>query len=181
MSWFAMRRARANREMGTLTPNVWKLVEENFNLSTALAVRDIADLEFQVQDPNGECFTVKLGAANCSCREYDLIGIPCIHALAASTKIGFPSDALVAPYYHVPTWRESFAGKIYPVPSVGGLEIGSGTTTDLLPPEVRRPPGRPRKIRILSRGEFKSGQSSTRRCRRCGRTGHNKASCRNPI
>lgn len=94
MSWFAMRRARANREMGTLTPNVRKLVEENFNLSTALAVRDISDLEFQVQDPNGDCFTVKLGAASCSCHEYDLIGIPCIHALAASTKIGFPCSNL---------------------------------------------------------------------------------------
>ncbi|KAF3582489.1 hypothetical protein DY000_02033429 [Brassica cretica] len=44
-------------------------------------------------------------------------------------------------------------GKIYPVPSVGGIEIGSSTPNDLLPPVVRRPPGRPRKVRILSHGE----------------------------
>ncbi|KAF2604649.1 hypothetical protein F2Q70_00027265 [Brassica cretica] len=73
-------------------------------------------------------------------------------------------------------------GKIYPVPSVGGIQIGSGTPNDLLPPAVRRPPGRPRKVRILSRGEYKKGgNSSSRKCKRCGRSGHNKASCRNPI
>ncbi|CAN7135110.1 unnamed protein product [Brassica rapa subsp. narinosa] len=121
MSWFALRRAKSTREQGTIIPNVRKLVEENFDLSTAMA--------------------------------YQLIGIPCMHALACSTRVGFPSDALVAPAYRVPTWREGFIGRIYPVPSVGGLELGSGTRAPLLPPAVRRPPGRPRKVRILSRGE----------------------------
>ncbi|CAF1919874.1 unnamed protein product [Brassica oleracea] len=122
---FKGSRAKANREQGTLTPNVRKLVEENYELSTGF----------------------------CSCMEYDEMGIPCIHALAAATRIGFPSYALVAPPYYVTTWRQGFAGKIYPVPSVGGVEIGVGTPNDLLPPAVRRPPGRPRKVRILSRGE----------------------------
>ncbi|CAN7127014.1 unnamed protein product [Brassica rapa subsp. narinosa] len=120
MSWFALRRAKSTREQGTITPNVRKLVEENFDLSTAMA--------------------------------YQLIGIPCMHALACSTRVGFPSDALVAPAYRVPTWHR-LIGRIYPVPSVGGLELGSGTRAPLLPPAVRRPPGRPRKVCILSRGE----------------------------
>lgn len=97
MGWLALRRAKENREKGTLTPNVRKLVEENFDLSTGLSVRDIGELEFQVQDNTGECFTVLLGPGSCSCMEYDEIGIPCIHALAAAIRIGFPSDALVAP------------------------------------------------------------------------------------
>ncbi|CAN6868281.1 unnamed protein product [Brassica oleracea] len=118
---FKGQRAKANREQGTLTPNVQKLVEENYEL--------------------------------CSCMEYDSIGILCIHALAAATRIGFPSDALVAPPYYVTTWRQGFSGKIYPVPPVGGIEIGGGTPNDLFPPAVRRPPGRPRKVCILSRGE----------------------------
>ncbi|RID45340.1 hypothetical protein BRARA_I02079 [Brassica rapa] len=182
MSWFALRRAKSTRKQGTITPNVRKLVEENFDLSTAMAVRDIADLEYQVQDPTGECFTVLLDPGTCTCGEYQLIGIPCMHALACSTRVGFPSDALVAPAYRVPTWRQGFIGKIYPVPSVGGLELGSGTRAPLLPPAVRRPPGRPRKVSILSRGEYKKGgSSSNRKCKRCGRLGHNRASCRNPI
>ncbi|KAL0825439.1 hypothetical protein Bca101_049116 [Brassica carinata] len=118
-------------------------------------LRDIGELEFQVQDNAGECFTVLLGPGSCSCMEYDWIGIPCIHALAAATRIGFPYDALVVPPYYVTTWRQGFAGKIYPVPSIGGIEIRSGTPNDLLPPAVCSPPGRPRKVCILSRGEYK--------------------------
>ncbi|CAN7139675.1 unnamed protein product [Brassica rapa subsp. narinosa] len=133
MGWLALRRAKANDEKGTLTPNVRKLVEENYDLSTALAVRDISELGFQVQDPRGECFTVNLAVGSCSCREYDEIGIPCPHALAASSKVGFPSDAMVAPAYRVPTWRQGFAGNIYPVPSVGRSQVGSYTTAELLP------------------------------------------------
>lgn len=120
MGWLALRRAKANKEKWTLTPNVRKLVEENYDLSNTLAVRDIGDLEFQVQDNTGECFTVNLAIGSCSCREYSKIGIPGPNALAAAARVGFPSDVLVAPAYHVPTWRQGFAGKIYPVPSVGG-------------------------------------------------------------
>ncbi|RID79520.1 hypothetical protein BRARA_A02253, partial [Brassica rapa] len=45
--------------------------------------------------------------------------------------------------------------KIYPIPSVGENEIGGEYAGDLLPPEVRRPPGRPQKVRILSWSEEK--------------------------
>ncbi|KAL0825467.1 hypothetical protein Bca101_049144 [Brassica carinata] len=34
---------------------------------------------------------------------------------------------------------------------------------------------------MLSRFEQKVGSSSNSKCKRCGRSGHNKASCRNPI
>ncbi|KAL0695034.1 hypothetical protein Bca4012_062214 [Brassica carinata] len=113
---------------GTLTPNVRKLVEENYELSTGLAVRDIGELEFQVQDSSGECFTVLLAPGSCSCMEYDLIGIPCSHALPLQPGLD-SFDALVA-----------------------RLTMFQHGKKDLL---VRRPPGRPRKVRILSRGESK--------------------------
>ncbi|CAN7077168.1 unnamed protein product [Brassica oleracea var. botrytis] len=67
MGWLALRREKANREQGTLTPNVRKLVEENYELSTGLSVHDIGELEFQVQDNAGECFTIFLGPGCCSC------------------------------------------------------------------------------------------------------------------
>ncbi|KAL0835444.1 hypothetical protein Bca101_087333 [Brassica carinata] len=34
---------------------------------------------------------------------------------------------------------------------------------------------------MLSRFEQKGGSSLNRKCKRCGRSGHNRASCRNPI
>lgn len=61
-------------------------------------------------------------------------------------------------YYYVETWTEGFVERIYLVSSVGGENVmgpAVGTTTELLPPAVRRPPGRPKKLRMISRGEFK--------------------------
>ncbi|CAE5959871.1 unnamed protein product [Arabidopsis arenosa] len=110
------------------------------------------------------------------------LSIPCAHVIAAATSIGMSVDNFVAPAYFEHTLRLSYAEKIYPIPSVGGPDNASGTVGDLNPPFVRRPPGRPKKIRIKSKGEFKRPrQQSNRRCSRCCRPCHNKASCKNAI
>lgn len=155
MSWFAIRRAKANREKGTLPPKIRLLVESNFEASTSMAVRPIAEFEFQVQEHDGDCFTVKLAAGTCSCMAFQELRIPCPHAIAAAARIGVPTDAMVDNMFYVETWRGGFEFNIYPVPSVGGSNFGGGTTTELQPPAVRHPVGRPKKIRILSRGKFK--------------------------
>ncbi|CAG7901155.1 unnamed protein product, partial [Brassica rapa] len=59
-----------------------------------------------------------------------------------------------------------------------------GDGMKLLPPRTRRPPGRPRKSRILSAGEFRVWIRIFKRCRactRCGRLDHNRATCMIPI
>lgn len=57
----------------------------------------------------------------------------------------------------VPILRLTYQGLIMPVPDMENLtpspnDVGGGK---LAPPYVRRPPGRPRKRRFFSRGEFK--------------------------
>lgn len=155
MDWFAFRRARAARSQSTLAPKVRSLVEANFELAMAMSVRPISEFEFQVQITSGECFTVKLVDGTCTCNEFQSLGIPCAHVIAAATSIGISVDNFVAPTYFEHTLRLSYAEKIYPIPSVGGPDNASGTVGDLNPPFVRRPPGRPKKIRIKSKGEFK--------------------------
>ncbi|CAN7082863.1 unnamed protein product, partial [Brassica oleracea var. botrytis] len=50
------------------------------------------------------------------------------------------------------------------------------------PPASKRPPGRPRKTRFLSRGEFQRGGPRKRTmCSRCKCTGHNRATCKTTI
>ncbi|CAA7044462.1 unnamed protein product [Microthlaspi erraticum] len=178
MNWFAIRRAKSHLHKGTLTPNVRKIMEKTFEDSTALAVRTICTMEFQVQEPYGESHTVKIIDGTCTCMRFQLLGIPCTHAIAAAVKIDLPTDSMVSWGFYGETWTRGFDGKIYPVPSVGGGDILDSSGGDLLPPTVRRPPGRPKKLRIMSRGEFKKkGLHRGRRCTRCRRQGHNKASC----
>ncbi|XP_056856452.1 uncharacterized protein LOC130510869 [Raphanus sativus] len=155
MSWFALRRAKAMEHKGALTPMVQRQVEVNFEASTALAVCGISETEFQVKAQTGECFLVNLLAGTCSCNAYEQLRIPCRHAVAAAGRANIPTESLVAAAYFADTWHSAYEAKIYPIPSVGGKEVGGEYHGDLLPPAVKRPPGRPRKVRILSRGEDK--------------------------
>ncbi|CAA7034367.1 unnamed protein product [Microthlaspi erraticum] len=155
MGWFAIRRTKPSSNEDSLTPHVKKIIEKKFEESTGLVVRAITQFEFQVQAQEGECFTVRLVEGTCSCMEYQQLGIPCVHAIAAVGNIKIPTEAIVCKAFYGNSWKNGFEGRIYPVPSVGNVEIGDGFRGELLPPDVKRPAGRPKKIRILSSGEFK--------------------------
>ncbi|KAL7165004.1 hypothetical protein ACSBR2_040817 [Camellia fascicularis] len=84
---------------------------------------------------------------------------------------------LVEPYYHVSKYRLTYASSITPIPTV---EKPSFSIEDFVihPPVVKRPPGRPKKKRILSRGE----EVQQIRCGRCQCIGnHNRKICKEPI
>ncbi|CAA7056280.1 unnamed protein product [Microthlaspi erraticum] len=121
-------------------------------------------MEFQVQEQSGECHIVKILDGTCSCMKFQLLGMPSAHAIASAVNIELPTDFMVSWGFYGETWTRGFDGKIYPVPSVGGGDILDPAGGDLLPPNVRR--------------LQKSGIHNGRRCTRCRRQGHNKASCR---
>ena len=124
-----------------------------------MSVKPICNFEFHVQVRTGECFIVKLDESICSCLEFQGLGIPCAYAIAATARLGVLTDSLAANEYFNELVKLSYEEKIYPIHSVGGEvapRIALGTTGEVHPPFFRRPPGRPRKIRILSRGEFKA-------------------------
>ncbi|KAL0836190.1 hypothetical protein Bca101_088079 [Brassica carinata] len=79
----------------------------------------------------------------------------CAAYLVDIGRANIRTDSLVAAAYYADTWHSTYEEKIYPIPSVGGNEIGGEYAGDLLPPEVRRPPGRPQKVCILSWGQDK--------------------------
>ncbi|KAL7160846.1 hypothetical protein ACSBR2_041483 [Camellia fascicularis] len=79
--------------------------------------------------------------------------------------------------FHIDTFKASYNGTIYPIPIV---EKSSATPANYMitPPTVKRPPGRPKRKRIPSRGEVVQGI----RCGRCEMLGnHNRKTCKEPI
>lgn len=159
MCWFAIRRAKAVEHKGTLTPNVRRMVEANYDASTGFAVTSISEMEFQIQTQKGEFHMVNLHSGTCTCTAFEQLRIPCSHAIAAAGRAGMATESMVAAAYFSETWHSGYEEKIYPIPSVGGTEIGGTYAGELLPPAVKRPPGRPQKQRILSVGEEKVGNS----------------------
>ncbi|GJX94027.1 multidrug resistance-associated protein 5 [Tanacetum coccineum] len=132
-----------------------------------------------------EGFTVDEGKRTCSCRMWQLSGLPCVHA----TKVIFLINRV--PESYVPAWFETdmyfvaYHNYVKPVPGMNFWPDQSMYST-VLPPKPRKMPGRPRKKRIRAIGE---GGSSTRvskvgsqgSCSNCKKPGHNKSSCKEPV
>ncbi|KFK39585.1 hypothetical protein AALP_AA3G263500 [Arabis alpina] len=154
MGWFARRRLAAASEKCKVTPKVREKLETNFFFSTSMAVKPANGQEFEVQTKKGEIFIVDLARKMCSFREFQLLLIPCSHALAAAAEINLSTEKLVGDAYLTKTWRAAYAATIHPVPTADET-VNVGNVIELQPPVTRRPPGRPKKLRILSTGEFK--------------------------
>ncbi|GJY05813.1 multidrug resistance-associated protein 5 [Tanacetum coccineum] len=132
-----------------------------------------------------EGFTVDEGKRTCSCRMWQLSGLPCVHA----TKVTFLINRV--PESYVPTWFETdmyFVAYHNYVKPVHGMNFWPNQSmySTVLPPKPRKMLGRPRKKRIRAIGK---GGSSTRvskvdshgSCSNCKKPGHNKSSCKEPL
>ncbi|KAF3488518.1 hypothetical protein F2Q69_00055502 [Brassica cretica] len=109
--------------------------------------------------------------------------IPCAHAIAAAITEKISVESLVSDIYILDKLASAYTDVVYPITdAVCGIEqIVEGGTGNLkiFPPVTKRPPGRPRKSRILSTGEIRMKTPSKRHlCSRCKKTGHNRATCK---
>ncbi|EFH52676.1 predicted protein [Arabidopsis lyrata subsp. lyrata] len=86
-----------------------------------------------------------------------MVKIPCSHAIAAAVRCDMRVPDLAAPEYGSFFWTLAYNGGIHPVPDLCTLRnVPDGVATlNVLPPLTRRPPGRPKRSRFLSAGEYK--------------------------
>lgn len=157
MGWFSSRRAVSGTNTSSVTPKVADLLTRNFTVSTGYDVRHIINAEFEVRDEGGQYYRVDLGRKSCSCKEFDTLHIPCTHVVSAAVHSGLKVETLVAEEYNNAYWAQAYGGSINPA---HGAELVAETTVGdvgvkLLPPGTSRPPGRPRRSRILSAGKLR--------------------------
>lgn len=161
MTWFAERRNVISEGSGRLSPRVLQILEGNFEQSGGFFVSRITALEFDVKDKNGISFHVNLSTNSCSCFAFQSLKIPCSHAIAAAIKEKISVESLVSEFYNLEKLQSAYAEAVYPICDAAGdielnVEEQCGNVT-IFPPATRRPPGRPRKNRILSTGEIRVG------------------------
>ncbi|KAG5547953.1 hypothetical protein RHGRI_013591 [Rhododendron griersonianum] len=119
---------------------------------------------------------VDIGRHSCTCTQWQLNGVPCVHAVCAIKKSGKSLNACVERYFHVECYREAYSRPIMPVPTLWKPEVSGDAV--ILPPLSRKPPGRNKKKRIRSFGE----KVRPIKCTRCGKRGsHNRRSCKEAI
>ena len=176
---------------GPLTPVATRLFD---NIKKEAAKFDVTwnggDM-YQTVGPYSEQHVVNVTERTCTCRKWDLTGMPCKHAVASIWNMaenglepGIP-ESWVHPTYWLTTWEEMYSFKINPC---AGPEMWppSDSPITLTPPDYHTPIGRPPKKRKKSAAELfdnmvKNGKliraGKTVTCRKCNQKGHNSISC----
>ena len=116
---------------------------------------------------------------NCSCREWQVTGKPCKHALAwILSNRGIRIQDYVHDYYSVARFKAAYQDRVEPIPDRSQwpiVDLGFKVYPSLL----GRGAGRPRVVRIRGSLEKRATQKKVR-CKRCGGFGHFAKTCKFP-
>ena len=108
------------------------------------------DVGFEVQDgPYGH--TIDLRKETCTCRSWQLKGIPCAHAICALQHRNLEPTNFIAKWYHKETYLKTYSHFIQPIP---GMRIWQARDhPPIKPPPFKVMPGRPKRNRRKHRNE----------------------------
>ena len=177
MTRFATLREKFAAYPGVVMPKPSKRLDREVEKSGNWIVVWSGDAIFEVtQGFTMEKFVVDLTNHRCSCYFWDLVGIPCRHAIAAiNYKLEQPED-----YVHQFYKREAYEACYGPhISPINGQQLWPKTNaTPLLPPTYKAPPGRPKKLRRREANEnvnhSKVGKKPVKmKCSKCNQYGHN--------
>lgn len=132
------------------------------------------DRVYEVRDTK-KCHIVDLEQGECTCRQWQLSGIPCGHVCAVGRFAGLSSvKKLAKAWFFNSTLKGTYGDIIYPLKDVTMWDTPADIQCVSPPVATKRPAGRPKKRnRILSQGEVPTRNS----CGRCGGAGHNRLTC----
>lgn len=136
--------------------------------------RGISQTQFEVDD-GGKKGLVNFGDGTCSCRKWQLSGIPCGHVISVARWLRIDDcNQYFSGWYSKRVYQQTYEDKIFPLPAQSEWEQPSGLMNVHPPLMDKRQSGRPREInRILSRGEEKREIE----CSRCHNKGHMRNKC----
>ncbi|CAI0374193.1 unnamed protein product [Linum tenue] len=185
--WFDSRRDLAMSYNSVLVPSAEKKMAEAIADARCYQVLRANEVEFEIVSTE-RTNIVDIRTRVCSCRRWQIYGLPCAHASAALLSCGQNAHVFAEPCFTVASYRETYSQAIIPVPDKSmwsevpgeGTE-GGGAKVEILirPPKTRRPPGRPKK-KALRVENFKRPKRVVQ-CGRCHLLGHSQKKCAMPI
>lgn len=183
---------------GPLTPTTSKLLERNREASVQYRARWNGTAKYEVYGPWHDQHVVDMTNMSCTCRRWELNGIPCRHAIATIHEMADSGDNVGELYtyvnkvYWLQTWNEAYS---YTVDPIKGRAMWPKSTCpfQLTPPPHHNQPGRPKTKRKRSADEKYDKQMQNHgagepekltrkfvsvRCGKCNNRGHNSRTCK---
>ncbi|KAM7513092.1 hypothetical protein LguiB_011967 [Lonicera macranthoides] len=126
-------------------------------------------------DKVGAPWTMDLKANTCNCREWQVSGVPCVHAMAVILPRRESWENYCNPYLTIDAYKATYAGYIHPI---NDCQFWKEPQYTLLPPPLFRPPGKLRNNIMKNRNEVAPKKNKKKRCSKYGILGHNKKTCK---
>jgi zinc finger SWIM domain-containing protein 3 len=168
--WFK-KTEELQSEKELLTKTVQKKLVSNIQDGNRMHVVQFSETGFQVFNPqSNRTRIVDLKSNECSCGEFKEFMFPCRHAATAISKLKRPHSN----YMHASYLKDSLC-LVYGIPLIPVDMEDVASDSASLPPNVKRKAGRPKTVRIRSRGEM--DEENQLICSSCGQKGHNKRTC----
>ncbi|KAG8366649.1 hypothetical protein BUALT_Bualt17G0101600 [Buddleja alternifolia] len=180
-----VRRELTDKWNDAICPKIQTTLEKLKNDTRSCMARYVGGTKFEVKDMYQGQYAVDIGLRTCSCRRWDLCGIPCIHGVSAIVASDREPEEYVHRCYNKETFLKAYGFIINPVR--GQVEWPKTGRGPVSPNFEFRLPGRPKKYRKKDDGEQpraaskkkklrKVGQKSVK-CGICGTRGHNRVKC----
>ena len=172
-------RAKSETWTGPICPNILKKLNALIKLSGVCHAICNGEDKFEVKHWNNR-FTVDLQKRECSCRYWQLAGLPCPHAISSIFFKTNSLDEYIAPCYHVTQFKNTYSHCLNPVEGMQSWPESDMPT--LRAPGYVKMPGRPKKERRREPQEPPKARKLSKvgtviRCRKCKGTGHNRSTC----
>ncbi|KAM7487979.1 hypothetical protein LguiB_025463 [Lonicera macranthoides] len=173
MELFYTRRINSDHWVTKLTPSMEEKLENEASKARSLRVLLAQGSTFEVRGESSE--VVDIDHWDCSCKGWQLTGLPCCHAIAVFECLGQSPYDYCSRYFTVESYRLTYAESIQPVPNVEKPLENETTPTSITvtPPPTKRTPGRP-KMKHNGTVEVIKRQLQ---CSKCKGLGHNKKTC----
>ncbi|CAL9020732.1 unnamed protein product, partial [Prunus brigantina] len=184
MLLMATRRASCEKWKHAIGPRIFKILEKTKKESAWCIPKLARESLYEVKNHDGSQIVVDLARHSCSCRRWDITGIPCKHACAAIGQLNGDHIAYVDACYKKEAFMRAYSPMVHPMKSEDLWP--KCHRSPLMPPLYHKQPGRTRKKRIRSAGEQprKSNPTATKlerynletKCSLYRQGGHNRRS-----
>lgn len=169
--------------MGPITPHYQEALEQKKVDSRNCFCTPAGNNKYVVLC-GGSQRSVDLSSQTCTCRMWQLSGLPCKHAVAAIFSNREEPKKYMHQYFSKATFLNVFKNLYNPLPSQEEWE--TTPYPNIHPWVVRKPPGRPKKKRVRAPDEPRNPYKCLRAggyvtCGKCEQKGHNARGCRADI
>ena len=171
----------ANKWFCQVSPSAYAKLNKNMERAALCHLEWNGDAGYEISEGKDR-HTVNINKRSCTCRSWDLTGIPCPHGICALYHSKKVLEDYIDPWYSKDKYLASYQ---YSMEPAKGRSMWPKTNMPpLLPPEVNKVAGRLKICRRKDPEEPKKSEQLSRRgaimtCSICSETGHNKKGCPN--